>query len=129
MDTRSCGVCGEVPVFHIPSILIMIDAEFELASLFTNFHLPSVSATPRPSEMLDPPQPNAADELLRRPPYPMLPVDSIYTSCYCEENIYLLAQAFYEQPSLRAAWEIFVVFISNHTKTVCVLRTLHPWGL
>ncbi|EIM90368.1 uncharacterized protein STEHIDRAFT_50789 [Stereum hirsutum FP-91666 SS1] len=55
---------------------------------------------------------------IRRPP--ALPADIAYTSHYCEENIYLLAQAFYDQLSVREAWDIFVVFISNHTKTVAL---------
>lgn len=62
----------------------------------------------------------------RMVPPPLLP-DHIYTSCYCEENIYLLAQAFLKQASAgadpndmwTAHWDMFVVFISNHHKTVC----------
>lgn len=62
---------------------------------------------------------------------PPLPPDSVYTSCYCEENIYLLAQHFREQAGeaqvvTRKAgvsdsdwfWEIYVIFISNDGKTV-----------
>lgn len=65
---------------------------------------------------------------IRRPP--ALPADIAYTSQYCEENIYLLAQAFYDQLSVREAWDIFVVFISNHTKTVCgVLQPCLTWGV
>ncbi|TBU60678.1 N-terminal glutamine amidase-domain-containing protein [Dichomitus squalens] len=57
------------------------------------------------------------------PPLPMIPPDSIYISCYCEENIYLLAQTFLAEASSRVApwpWEIYVVFVSNHGKTVAL---------
>lgn len=39
-----------------------------------------------------------------------------YTSCYCEENIYLLARELLEQ--LPRSWHLFAVFISNPSKTV-----------
>ncbi len=51
-------------------------------------------------------------------PPPPLPPDSIYTSCYCEENVYLLCRTFLETPSVVELWEIFAVFISNANKTV-----------
>ncbi|KAI0654743.1 N-terminal glutamine amidase-domain-containing protein [Cubamyces menziesii] len=51
----------------------------------------------------------------------------IYTSCYCEENIYLLAQTFTQLSESNATerrgpwpWQIFVVFISNGGKTVAL---------
>ncbi|KAG5728313.1 Protein N-terminal glutamine amidohydrolase [Termitomyces sp. T112] len=50
------------------------------------------------------------------PPLPKTP----YTSCYCEENIYLLAQAFLGNPDVSRHWEIFVVFISNSSKSVAL---------
>ncbi|RDB24108.1 Protein N-terminal glutamine amidohydrolase [Hypsizygus marmoreus] len=50
---------------------------------------------------------------------PSCPI-STYTSCYCEENIYLLAQQFSGDPKIVEAWDIFVVFISNNTKTVAL---------
>lgn len=59
-------------------------------------------------------------------PPPPLPPDSVYTSCYCEENIYLLAQNFLAEAQTQASrglawpWEIYVVFISNRGKTVRV---------
>lgn len=55
---------------------------------------------------------------------PPLPPDAIYTPCYCEENVYLLAQAFASNAEANAdlPWQAFVVLISNHGKTV---RT-HP---
>ena len=57
-----------------------------------------------------------------RPPLP-LPSNAVYTSCYCEENIYLLAQTFAGAANAagRASpgpWEIYVVFVSNGGKTV-----------
>ena len=57
---------------------------------------------------------------------PPLPPDSVYTSCYCEENIYLLAQTFLAEAAAQAShrlpwpWEAFVVFVSNGAKTVRV---------
>lgn len=50
-------------------------------------------------------------------PYPAVPLQASYTSCYCEENIYLLAASFLETPDFRESWDLSVVFISNHTKT------------
>lgn len=49
---------------------------------------------------------------------PPLPLNSVYTSCWCEENIYLLCQAFLENPSVQEEWRTFVIFISNDNKTV-----------
>jgi hypothetical protein len=49
---------------------------------------------------------------------PMVPEYAVYTSCYCEENVYLLAKAFLANVSITDIWDIFVVFISNETKTV-----------
>ncbi|KZT11633.1 uncharacterized protein LAESUDRAFT_720886 [Laetiporus sulphureus 93-53] len=53
---------------------------------------------------------------------PPLPPDSVYTSCYCEENIYLLAQAFAAQAEADSgwSWDAYVVFISNDGKTVAL---------
>ncbi|KAG1756482.1 N-terminal glutamine amidase-domain-containing protein [Suillus paluster] len=53
---------------------------------------------------------------------PKPPLDSPYTSCYCEENIYFLVHRFLEQAQVKATWDIFAVFISNATKTVAL------WG-
>nr|VWP00499.1 Mitogen-activated protein kinase (EC [Ganoderma boninense] len=59
-------------------------------------------------------------------PPPPLPPDSVYTSCYCEENIYLLAQNFLAEAHTQTSrglawpWEIYVVFISNRGKTVAL---------
>ncbi|EGN95453.1 hypothetical protein SERLA73DRAFT_186466, partial [Serpula lacrymans var. lacrymans S7.3] len=49
-----------------------------------------------------------------------IPVDHTYTSCYCEENIYLLAKYFLDQPSVKRRWDIFAIFISNATKMVAL---------
>lgn len=64
---------------------------------------------------------------------PSLPADRVYTSFYCEENIYLLAQYFHNQVAQAQAqsapreadvknadwlWDIYVIFISNDGKTV-----------
>ncbi|KAI1788484.1 N-terminal glutamine amidase-domain-containing protein [Ganoderma leucocontextum] len=50
----------------------------------------------------------------------------VYTSCYCEENIYLLVQNFLAEANAQASrglawpWETYVVFISNPGKTVAL---------
>lgn len=49
---------------------------------------------------------------------PSLPPSVLYTSCYCEENIWLLAQHFQTNPEVICAWDIYVVFVSNENKTV-----------
>ena len=54
---------------------------------------------------------------------PPVPQGSTYTSCYCEENIYLLVEqlcAQADQPAARWAelWDVYVVFVSNDQKTV-----------
>jgi hypothetical protein len=47
--------------------------------------------------------------------------DCRYTACYCEENVYLLAQAL--QPSLDPSQQhLFVVFVSNRAKLVPLWR-------
>ncbi|TDL27583.1 hypothetical protein BD410DRAFT_713906 [Rickenella mellea] len=53
---------------------------------------------------------------------PALPDDRAYTANYCEENIYLLAQSFSNENAVREQWDIYVVFISNETKTVALWR-------
>lgn len=50
-------------------------------------------------------------------PPPFLP-DNPYTSNYCEENIYHLADIFLKQSSVTDVWDVFVVFISNEHKAV-----------
>ncbi|KIK59835.1 hypothetical protein GYMLUDRAFT_661749 [Collybiopsis luxurians FD-317 M1] len=51
---------------------------------------------------------------------PALPQDAVYTSHYCEENVYLLIQSFFHNPSISEIWDIFAVFISNHARTVAL---------
>jgi len=53
---------------------------------------------------------------------PALPCDHVYTSCYCEENVYLLAQAFSTRAGLLelSEWDIYVIFVSNEQKTVAL---------
>lgn len=53
---------------------------------------------------------------------PALPQQSPYTSCYCEENVYLLCQTFLTNEQVSSEWDIFGVFISNPSKTVAL------WG-
>jgi hypothetical protein len=49
---------------------------------------------------------------------PDLPQDAVYTSCYCEENVYLLCQRFLSLPNITENWHIWTVFISNVDKKV-----------
>lgn len=64
---------------------------------------------------------------------PPLPSGAIYTSHYCEENVYLLAKVFSESLSAKTypSWDVYVAFISNHNKTV-LKRSLFffakPWS-
>ena len=52
---------------------------------------------------------------------PPLPQDSVYTSCYCEENIYLLAESFCDGARCVVPdWDVYAVFVSNDQKTVRV---------
>ncbi|KAJ4495624.1 N-terminal glutamine amidase-domain-containing protein [Lentinula lateritia] len=51
---------------------------------------------------------------------PELPQDAAYTSHWCEENVYLLIQSFSRDSSLSEDWDVFAVFISNHSKTVAL---------
>ncbi|KAK7689131.1 hypothetical protein QCA50_007822 [Cerrena zonata] len=54
---------------------------------------------------------------------PPLPLDAIYTSCYCEENIYLLAETFAriaQRDKAAFPWDVYVVFISNRDKMVAL---------
>ncbi|KIP07969.1 hypothetical protein PHLGIDRAFT_35193 [Phlebiopsis gigantea 11061_1 CR5-6] len=55
---------------------------------------------------------------------PPIPSSCAYTRCYCEENIYLLADALGRHPDVASQdprtpslWDPYVVFISNHQKT------------
>lgn len=49
---------------------------------------------------------------------PPFPPNSLYAGHYCEENIYHLAASFLRQPSIKDAWDITVVFMSNESKAV-----------
>ncbi|EKM55911.1 uncharacterized protein PHACADRAFT_256845 [Phanerochaete carnosa HHB-10118-sp] len=55
---------------------------------------------------------------------PPVPSDHIYTSCYCEENIFLLADALTRSAASEdnevVAWDVYVVFVSNHHKSVAL---------
>lgn len=51
---------------------------------------------------------------------PALPSDYTYTPFYCEENIYLLASAFHQSNTISQIWDIYIVFISNESKTVAL---------
>lgn len=56
----------------------------------------------------------------------LCPANAIYTSCYCEENVYLLAQSLLARLEVTAVWEIYVVFISNETRTVNIFLCTCP---
>ena len=49
---------------------------------------------------------------------PPLPPLSIYTPNYCEENVYLLAKHFLENPAVNGSWTVHAIFISNPSKSV-----------
>jgi N-terminal glutamine amidase len=50
---------------------------------------------------------------------PTIPEGAVYTSCWCEENIYLLGRRLMEsRPDFITKWDAYVVFISNEDKTV-----------
>ncbi|KAI5124492.1 hypothetical protein M0805_003019 [Coniferiporia weirii] len=51
---------------------------------------------------------------------PPLPLDSVYTANWCEENVYLLARSFLTDQKLCEVWRIYAVFISNHSKSVAL---------
>ncbi|KAF8162949.1 N-terminal glutamine amidase-domain-containing protein [Crassisporium funariophilum] len=51
---------------------------------------------------------------------PPIPSGSVYTSYWCEENIYLLCQTYLRDQLVIESWEIFVIFISNAKKTVAL---------
>ncbi|KAH6918996.1 N-terminal glutamine amidase-domain-containing protein [Coprinopsis sp. MPI-PUGE-AT-0042] len=53
---------------------------------------------------------------------PILPATSIYTSCYCEENVYLLCKSFLSTPEIASRWDVWAVFISNAEKKVALFR-------
>lgn len=58
---------------------------------------------------------------------PPLPLSSVYTACYCEENVYLLTKQFLDDSHVSSLWEVHVLFISNPSKTVCSLSYLAPF--
>ncbi|KAI0086626.1 hypothetical protein BDY19DRAFT_959467 [Irpex rosettiformis] len=68
---------------------------------------------------------------LRTPPPqpPRLPINYTYTSQYCEENVYLLADCFHQTQSTTTTrewpWTVYVVFISNDDKTATCSSTLN----
>ncbi|KAI0035960.1 N-terminal glutamine amidase-domain-containing protein, partial [Vararia minispora EC-137] len=53
---------------------------------------------------------------------PPFPPDTPYTKCYCEENVYLLAQRFDADATLTATWDPFVLFVSNCHRTVVLWK-------
>ncbi|KAI6124840.1 N-terminal glutamine amidase-domain-containing protein [Pisolithus croceorrhizus] len=46
--------------------------------------------------------------------------NNVYTSQYCEENIYFLAQRMLAQPNIEGKWDINIIFISNPSRTVAL---------
>ncbi|KAI0691185.1 hypothetical protein BC835DRAFT_1279712 [Cytidiella melzeri] len=52
---------------------------------------------------------------LKTPPKPpSLPENCTYTSCFCEENVFLLAQTFVDLPKTgEPRWEVYVVALWN----------------
>lgn len=59
---------------------------------------------------------------MSRPPI-STPSTAVYTSCWCEENIYLLAKHFVEaEADFADNWDAYVLFISNQNKTIAVCQ-------
>ncbi|KAI6103554.1 N-terminal glutamine amidase-domain-containing protein [Pisolithus sp. B1] len=53
----------------------------------------------------------------------ILPENNVYTSQYCEENIYFLAQRMLAQPNIEGKWDINIIFISNPSRTVTYINS------
>ncbi|VDB99953.1 unnamed protein product [Peniophora sp. CBMAI 1063] len=53
---------------------------------------------------------------------PTIPPSIPYTSCYCEENVWMLARHFQSDPEIVRIWHIYAVFVSNANKTVALWR-------
>jgi protein N-terminal glutamine amidohydrolase len=51
---------------------------------------------------------------------PSVPSHCTCTPYYCEENIYLLASSFHDSDAITQLWDINVVFVSNHYRTVAL---------
>ncbi|KAF7972662.1 hypothetical protein HWV62_17346 [Athelia sp. TMB] len=51
---------------------------------------------------------------------PALLPNEPYAGCYCEENVFLLAQRFAGEAAIERVFDIFAVFISNASKTVAL---------
>jgi hypothetical protein len=50
---------------------------------------------------------------------PTVPESAVYTSCWCEDNIYLLGRRLMEgRADFITKWDAYVVFISNEDKNV-----------
>lgn len=49
---------------------------------------------------------------------PNHPLDAAYTKYWCEENVYRLTAHFLSIKKIANYWQVFVVFISNASKTV-----------
>ncbi|KAI0318348.1 N-terminal glutamine amidase-domain-containing protein [Amylostereum chailletii] len=51
---------------------------------------------------------------------PAISPHSLHTQFYCEENAYILAQTFEETNAVTCHWDVFVIFVSNPTKTIAL---------
>ncbi len=92
--------------------------------------LPSFLFTPLIIQPASRKRPAEAFSCFQTPPAmlpPHLPPDSLYTHCYCEENIYLLAQKFISDSGVNGDWNVYVVFISNDSKTVLYQPSSPAW--
>ncbi|PVG00221.1 hypothetical protein CPB86DRAFT_782814 [Serendipita vermifera] len=57
---------------------------------------------------------------------PVVPDDAVYTSCWCEENVYLLGKYFAQSiPNIKEEWNAYVAFISNENKSVFLCQARH----
>lgn len=79
----------------------------------------SAGKRPRKAPQLFEPDPGELPSEQRRSPAVALPSREAcnYTSCYCEENVFLLIRTLVEQ-RVAGLDELFTVFISNEAKSV-----------
>jgi hypothetical protein len=98
---RDSVVCWTMLYYHACFVIILSHHKTPYSAL--------ALASPSSTSMPDTSDP---DHVLP----PALPADSVYTGCYCEENVYLLAQAL--GAGRFPIWDVYAIFISNASKTV-----------
>lgn len=101
------------------------DSSTKRPPLPTSSSAPSTSAGPRHSESSVPaPVPASLSSVRATPTPPKWPAERHYCACYCEENVYLLAQQLDRSLQDKAdvetgwKWSVWVAVITNENKTV-----------